>query len=205
VLLVSGVVVLPHAERLPLMAQRALSFLPGKFDQATRESAAGTVQWRLAMWKEVLPEVPKCLFRGKGWAFDARDFYSTVELAPSPDIHAGTILVGDYHSGPLSLLLPFGIYGAVAFVWFLVAGLRVLHRNWKFGNPALRSVNALLLAAFATRSFAFFFVFGSLYSDMAMFTGLLGFSVALNGWDASQSQAEQPAPGIALNTEYIRA
>ena len=90
-------------------------------------------------------------------------------------------MVGNYHNGPLSILIPFGIYGAIAFVWFLVAGLRVLHRNWKLGDPALRTVNALLLAAFAARVVFFFFIFGSLHSDMVVFAGLLGLSVALNG------------------------
>src|SRR5208283_5557251 len=94
---------------------------------------------------------------------------------------AGTIVVGDFHSGPLSILIPFGLYGAIAFLWFLAAGLRVLHRNWKFGDPALQRVNALLLAAFAGRTVFFFIFFGALHSDIAFFAGLLGLSVALNG------------------------
>jgi hypothetical protein len=101
-------------------------------------------------------------------------------------------------------LIPFGLYGAIAFIWFLVAGLRVLHRNWKFGNPALQNVNALLLAAFAARALFFFGIFGSLHSDIMVFTGLLGLSVALNGADAKPAHAEQPAAGVEFNTEYIR-
>ena len=114
-------------------------------------------------------------------------------------------MVGNYHNGPLSILIPFGIYGAIAFVWFLIAGLRVLHRNWKFGSPALRNVNGLLLAAFAARALFFLCVFGSLHSDMAVFVGLLGLSVALNGADAYLAPAEQPATGVEFNTEYIKA
>lgn len=118
---------------------------------------------------------------------------------------SSVILVGNYHNGPLSVLMPFGIYGAIAFGWFLIAGLRLLHRNWKFGNPALQKVNALLLAAFAARVFFFLFFFGAMQSDIAIFAGLLGLSVALNGAGASPAPAEQPAAGVELNTEYIKA
>ncbi|MGD0261386.1 MAG: hypothetical protein ABSD29_16350 [Verrucomicrobiota bacterium] len=198
-------VVLPQAEKLPLTVQRALSFLPGKFNYVAVHDASSSLDWRLGMWKEVLPEVPKCLFRGKGWGIDQRDYFTGVEMGEAGNPFGGTIMVGNFHNGPLSILLPFGIYGAIAFVWFVVTGLRVLHRNWKFGNPALRSVNTLLLAVFAVEAVFFFCFFGSLSSDMAIFTGVLGLSVALNGADASLAQAEEPATGMELNTEYIKA
>ena len=128
-----------------------------------------------------------------------------MEVAEGIDPSAASMLAGDYHNGPLSVLIPFGIYGAIAFVWFLAAGLRVLHRNWKFGDPALRTVNALLLAAFVVHVLVFFVVFGSLHSDMAIFVGLLGLGVALNGADAAVARAEQPAAGVEFHTEYIKA
>jgi hypothetical protein len=202
--ILGSVVVLPQAEKLPLMVQRSLSFLPGKFNWVARESAEGSWQWRVEMWKVVLPEVPQHLLRGKGWTFDARDFFTAVETGEAGNPLAGTILVGDFHNGPLSILIPFGIYGAIAFGWFLTAGLRVLHRNWKSGNPALQKVNALLLAAFAGQTFFFFFCFGSLYSDMAIFTGILGLGVALNGAGAPVAQAAQPTADLELSTEYIK-
>jgi hypothetical protein len=205
VILLGSVVVLPQAEKLPLVVQRTLSFLPGHFDYAARESASSSLDWRVEMWKEVMPEVPKYLFRGKGWGIDARDFFTSVEMGEVGNPLASTILVGDFHNGPLSVLIPFGLYGAIAFVWFLVAGLRVLHRNWKFGSPALHSVNTLLLAAFAARAVFFFGFFGSLHSDMAIFTGILGLSVALNGTNASPVLTEPSTAGMELNTEYIKA
>jgi hypothetical protein len=206
--LLGSAILLPQAHKLPLVAQRALSFLPGKFDAVAVESATTTTGWRLEMWKQVLPEVPQYLFRGKGFALDPTDLYLAGESQRrfQGDALAGTIVAGDYHNGPLSILIPFGIYGMIAFLWFLIAGVRLLHRNYKFGNPAYRNVNALLLAAFAARAFFFFIFFGSLHSDMPFFTGLLGLSVALNGADASAlAQAERPAVGVELNTEYIRA
>jgi hypothetical protein len=202
--LLAGAIVLPQADKLPLMAQRALCFLPGKFDFMARESASASVDWRVGMWKDVLPEVPKYLFRGKGWGIAAREYFTAVETRDATDPLAGTMLAGDYHNGPLSILIPFGLYGGIAFLWFLVAGLRVLHRNWKFGDPSLRTINALLLAAFASKAVFFLTLFGSLHSDIAVFVGAVGLSVALNGPGAVPAQAEQLATGRDLNTEYVR-
>jgi len=156
----------------------------------------------------VLPEVPGHLFKGKGYTLDSTDLFLAAESGRrfSSDWLTGTIVAGDYHSGPLSILIPFGIYGMIAFLWFLIAGARTLHRYHKFGDPAYRRVNALLLAAFVARAFFFFVGFGSLHSDMAFFAGLLGMGVSLNGTDAFRlAEAEQPAVGMELSTEYIRA
>ena len=205
VVLLSSAVVLPYANKLPVSVQRSLSVLPGNFDYLARESAKSSSEWRVEMWRELLPEVPKRFFAGQGWGIDARQLDMSLTMKDTGDLYASTIMVGNYHNGPLSILLPFGIYGVVAFVWFLVAGVHVLHRNWKFGNPALQGVNAFLLAAFVGRAISFFLIFGSLHSDMALFTGLLGLGVALNGADPTRAQAEQPATSVDFSTQYIKA
>ncbi len=207
IVLMSCAVILPQAHKLPLVAQRALSFLPGKFDVVAVESAKISTNWRLEMWKQVLPDVPRYLIRGKGYALDANDLYMAMETSTrlSIDPLAGTIAAGDYHSGPLSVIIPFGIFGTAAFLWFLGAGFTLLNRTFKRSTPALRNVNALLLAAFAAHVFFFFFGFGSLHSDLPMFTGFLGLSVALNGTgDTMVEPAEEAVTGAELKTEYIR-
>ena len=204
VVLLGSVVVLSQAEKLPPPVQRALTFLPGSFDYSVRENARSSSGWRVEMWKQLLPEVPSRLFRGKGWGIDSRDYFTAVDIGDAGNPLSSAMLVANYHNGPLSILIPFGLYGAIAFLWFLGAGLRVLHRNWKLGDPALRRVNALLLAVFAAKAVLFLVFFGSLHSDMAVFTGTLGLGVALNGAGASLAQAERPATGVALETEYVK-
>ena len=207
IMLLGGLVVLPQANKLPLVAQRALSFLPGRFDYFAVHSARTTLDWRWEMWKQVWPEVPQHLFRGKGFAFDPQDAFlaGEAQLRFQSEFVASTIVVGDYHNGPLSILVPLGIYGLVAFLWIIIAGLRVLYRNYRSGSPDYKNVNALILALFAAHALFFFVGFGSLYSDLAYFAGLLGLSVALNGAEPSLlPQAEQPAAGVELNTEYVR-
>jgi hypothetical protein len=206
-LLVGALIVLPQADRLPPVAQRALSFLPGKFDPLTVESAQATIAWRVEMWKQVLPDVPKYLFHGKGYVLDPTDLYlaGETERRFASESLAGTIVAGDYHNGPLSVLIPFGIYGMLAFVWFLGAGIRTLYRYYKFGDPSLRNVNALLLCSFAVRAIYFFIFFGSIHSDLPIFAGIIGLAVSLNGAEAAvEARAEQPEVAVGLNTEYIR-
>ena len=77
--------------------------------------------------------------------------------------------------------MPFGIWGVAAFLIFLVVALRVLYLNYKHGDPALKNLNTFLLAVFAARTLFFFFVFGAIQLDMAIFAGLIGFSVSVNG------------------------
>ena len=91
---------------------------------------------------------------------------------------------GDYHNGPLSVVIPFGIYGVVALLWFLAVGLRVLYHNYRFGDPALRQINGYLLAFFVARAIFFFFIFGTFFGELFYFTGMVGLSVALNHGEA---------------------
>ncbi len=100
------------------------------------------------------------------------------------------ILAPDYHNGPLSLLIPFGLWGLLAFGWFLIASGRVLYRNYKFGEESLRHINVFLLAVFLTRVIFFFAVFGAIGSDVASFLGLIGLSVSING--AAKKVGEEP-------------
>ncbi len=180
--ILSGAFLVPFVTKLPLSVQRSLSMLPLEIDPAARADAQSSLEWRLEMWKVLLTQVRQYFFLGKGYAIDPADLYLIQEsmrrgLAKGFE---GAIVSGDYHSGPLSILIPFGIFGLIAFVWFLAAGLRVLYRNYRYGDPSLTKLNTLLLSYFATHVVFYFVGFGSLHSDLALFTGLIGLSVALN-------------------------
>jgi hypothetical protein len=69
----------------------------------------------------------------------------------------------------------------MAFVWFLAAGIWVLYRNWRYGDPALQRVNLFLLVAFVSRTIFFILIFGDIGSDMLSFSGFLGLGISLNG------------------------
>lgn len=90
------------------------------------------------------------------------------------------LLVGNYHNGPLSIYIPFGIFGTIAFFAFLGLALRALYRNYRYGRDELKIYNRFLFAYFLSRTIFFMVAFGSFHSELYIFTGIMGLSVALN-------------------------
>ena len=175
ILLLGGSLVTVFAARLPYPLQRSLAFLPIPLDPIVRLDAEGSTEWRLGIWLDVLPDIPRYLLVGKGYSFSGSDQYQSRSNVESVE------MVGDYHNGPLSVILPFGLFGAIAFVWLLVAAIRAVYHNYQFGDPAYHQINTFLFAYFVAKVIFFFTIFGSLHSDLPMFLGLLGLSISLNG------------------------
>jgi hypothetical protein len=157
------------------------------------------------MWQSLLPQIPPHLLLGKGFAISPEDYQmmgvdvSFRAIDPSQQALA---LSFDYHNGPLSVIIPFGIWGVIAFCWFLGAGTWVVYRNYRYGDPELRIINAFLLASFITDLLVFFFIFGAISGDIAVFVGLVGLSVALNGGVCrpvqvpAAAEAQKPSPNF---------
>jgi O-antigen ligase len=174
--------VLAFSTRMPEAVQRSISFLPVKVDPGVAVDAEATVQWRKDMWAELVPQIPDYLLIGKGYGFSESEYYITAQMAdnyllPSYEPY---IMTGEFHNGPLSVLIPFGIFGALAFIWFLIAGGRVIWRNYRRGDPELKQINTFLLTFYLARVIVFFSVFGALELDLAAFVGIVGLSIALN-------------------------
>jgi hypothetical protein len=198
--LVLGSLILPFANRLPLSIQRSLTILPWiKLDEAARMNARSSLEWRLEVWKLLLPQVPQYLWLGKGYAIDPTDLYFAEESARRglSKGFEGPGIAGDYHNGPLSLLIPFGIFGAVAFLWMLAACIRVLYRNFHYSDEKLRNINAFLLACFVAKVIFYFLAFGALNHDVPAFLGLVGLSIAINGGMRTE-QPQEPSHEDAL-------
>ncbi|MFO1499633.1 MAG: O-antigen ligase family protein [Verrucomicrobiota bacterium] len=180
-------------DRLPLSVQRAFSFLPlENIDPAARLDAQGTLDWRLKMWKTVVPEIPKYLFIGKGYGFSGTDYYLTQEAVRRGYYNAyeDTLVTGNYHNGILTLLIPFGVFGLAAFVWFCGSSMWLLVRNFRYGAPALRATNTFLLAYFVARLLFYIVFYGQFDADFYHFTGIVGLSIALNGGVSSPGTYE---------------
>jgi O-antigen ligase len=190
--ILASAVVFPFVKHFPISIQRTLSFLPIEVDSVARMDAESSTDWRLEIWKAVLPQVPKYLLLGKGLGMKAEDYDFTIShvtgaMQAFSEDQSWAALASDYHSGPLSLVIPFGIWGVLAFLWLIVAGCRVLYKNYRYGDSDLRIANSYLLAAFIVKIIVFFFIFGGFYGDMHAFVGVLGMSVALNGGVAQRS------------------
>jgi hypothetical protein len=188
---VLGAIIIAFSDRMPGPVQRTLSFLPVKIDPAIKQMAQDSTEWRVEMWRLLWPDVPKYLFKGKGYALDAQALYLATEAHAwgRGASYESFAYAGDYHNGTLSIIIPFGIYGIIAFLWLLAAGIKVLYNNYRYGDPELRLINGYLLSFFIARAILFFVVFGALASGLYYFMGALGLSVALNhgekrpGWE----------------------
>jgi hypothetical protein len=197
----AATVAVPYVQNLPLPIQRTLCFLPINVDPRARLNAQDSTDWRVQMWKEVIPTVPQYLIKGKGYTMDANDEYLLDQASKGGFVKSydGAMLAGDYHNGPLSVIIPFGLFGAAAFVWFLAASVKALRLNYYYGDPSLLVINRFLLAFFIIQIFAFFVIFGSLYSQLSLFTGLIGLSVSLNGGVARPPSPARPYLSGAKN------
>jgi len=187
----------PVVSKLPLAVQRSLSIIPFlDVNPIAKIDAQGTLDWRLKMWEIVLPEVPRYLWIGKGYAINPTDLFLAEESARRGigKPYEGILIGGDYHNGPLSLIIPFGLPGVLAFVCVLIAGGRALYKNWKLKDPALHNINTLLLSLFVTKLIFFVVVFGAFFTDLVIFLGFFGLSIAINGVrPQSQPAAERSA------------
>jgi hypothetical protein len=194
---------IPMVNKMPLTIQRSLSFLPLDVDPIARYSAEASSEWRKNMWRNVVPTIPQYLILGKGYAISSADLeMQSGAFARSGDPAEGAMLAGDYHNGPLSVIVPLGIFGALGFLWFLWASFRVFLSNYRYGSAEMKLVNTLMLSLFLSRIISFFFVFGSLYSEMAAFTGLVALNVCLNGGVKGREPA--PAPALRSNLDQFK-
>jgi hypothetical protein len=194
--ILGAVVTISFVEKLPYTVQRSLSFLPIEVSPLARQNAEESSEWRLKMWEEVLPTVPQYLLVGKGYGIDARalEMQESVSAAQSDNQARSAILAQDYHNGPLSLVIPLGIFGVIGFLWFMVASFRVLLNNYRHGAPVNHRLNVFLLAFFLTKTLFFFVIYGSFQNDLSIFTGIVALSASINGGMCKPAPVTKPNP-----------
>lgn len=196
---------LPLASKLPFTFQRTLAFLPeGWIDLSSdaRAAANASTDWRIQMWKGLLPQVPKYLIVGKGYAISMEDFATMGTDSAFHSADAGQqalALSGDYHNGPLSVIIPFGVWGAFGFLWFTGTSVWVMYRNFRYGDPELATVNIFLFTTYVVSMLSFYFLAGGFADGMLGFTGVLGMSVAIN-----RGVRKPPLPAKPVNIPFKR-
>jgi O-antigen ligase len=108
-----------------LTAQRALSFLPGKWDYEAKAAAEESSEWRFYMWQQALttPEFIKNKLLGDGFGFSAYELQIMQQEVPnggSPfiggDRQESQLIQGTFHSGPISAIRFVGYVGLVLYL-----------------------------------------------------------------------------------------
>jgi hypothetical protein len=199
--------IVPLARKLPYTFQRSLAFFPLDLDPDAKASADDSTEWRLRMWTALLPQIPPHLFLGEGLAISTEDYDEMMtgnlmlqNAAEKVDASQGSLaLAADYHNGMLSLVIPFGIWGVLAILWFLGGGLWVMYSNAKYAPPELYLANSFLMILYLWETLNFVSCFGGLQisGQLASFVGYLGMSVALNnGVCRPEGEPVQELPSV---------
>jgi len=198
----AGVLTVAFAHKLPIPVQRSLSFLPiSGIDPMAKLDAQGTLDWRIQIWKTVLPEVPRYLLFGKGFAYNGTDYYLTTEAVRrgiAYTVDESTLVCGSYHQGILTVIIPFGLWGLLLFAWFCYSSLKILFRHYREGKESLRLINTFLLAMFISRLVFYIFFYGQFELDLSAFVGLIGLSISLNGGVKPAKETPEPATQVAV-------
>ena len=124
--ILGGLLLIPLAAHLPYTFQRAISFMPYKVARRRgwMPRIAGSGGWRCGS--------PCCrksrnLLVGKGYVISTVDY--NFVMGPEASVHnafaqnQALALAEDFDGGPISTIIPFGIWGSLAFLWFMGAGL----------------------------------------------------------------------------------
>ncbi len=195
-----GIMLLPFVDRLPMAAQRTLSIVPGMpVSQFAKDDATISSDWRLEMWRVLMPEVPRYLWVGKGYAMNMTDYYlaqAAVTRGVMRDFEPA-LISGEYHNGILTLVIPLGIWGLLAFLAFLLASGRALYLNHRHGDPEIQIVNTFIFAYFLGKTVYYFAVFGNFSTGLADFTGTVALSLSLNRGICTPSAPGRPVMSVS--------
>jgi O-Antigen ligase len=202
---------------LPRSAQRALSFLPGRWDAYARLEAQESTRWRVEMWKEMLTTdryIDSHLF-GDGFGFKKRDLELMIYYKKFGDVSSGQesfMISGNVHSGPVSAIRYVGYVGFGLFLTTIV-GLSILAWRilWRARHTPFRILGFLICAPIVLEPFMFCFVFGAF--ENGILDALFGLGMlrmlgnSLNAYDEEQKGASKlpiqsaiPSAMPALNT-----
>lgn len=199
---------------VPLQFQRALSFIPADWNSASVEDAKGSSEWRFRMWRTAL-ESDKYIqnkLLGDGFGFDRRalEAFSAKgsvggEGLAGGDVEEYFMIIGSYHSGPVSAIRYVGLVGLVLFTALMIS---VAVLAWKLiyrckGTPFF-PLALFLGVPVIYKPFEYWLVFGSFENDLPYMIMALAFinltSRSLEAWkELSKSEppgVSQPQPQI---------
>jgi len=194
--LLGAMVLAVYSDKLPYTFQRSLCFLPFKWQTEVVMDTEASTGWRHGIWRAMWPKVPEYLLLGKGFALNQED-YQNIGNGTFAQIHTSHLaaedetlaISSDFHSGPLSTLIPFGLWGGVGMIWLIAATIFCLYRNYQYGDAELRVFNTFMLACGLTQIFNFLFIFGAFPNDVNALARFVGFSIAMN-WGVARRPAK---------------
>jgi len=171
VLLAVGCFILARlAQYLPVNFQRMLSIIPfAKVPYEVYMDAHATSVWRIMLWKESLHEIPKYLWIGKGFAYDAYDYISAMKAAPYSEYQnlLWAMDSSSYHQGVLSLLIGMGLPGLLAGMGFMASviysHLKIL--KTKMQNETIKRIHVSFAVLFCVSVVSYLLIYGDVFAS----------------------------------------
>ena len=195
--------------QLPKTMQRALSWLPGDWDEATVAAAQDSSQWRFDMWEWAWNDnrILRDRVWGQGFGLSIDDMNLIASSLTAGEGGASLLggsdrenfmITGAFHNGPLSTIKYIGIVG-LALYYPLMCYMAIL--AWRLCIRA-RETKGFLLALFVGipiiyEPFNFVVIFGGLDSN---YTQLLFWAGLLN---MTQRYVESLKPSVLRGAEFI--
>jgi hypothetical protein len=167
------------SSKLPAGLQRAVSFVPGThIDESVAINAENSIEWRLEIWHYCIRQAKDYLLIGRGSAFDIYDTVSDLGVNDVAQFSPWfAFQTRSYHSGPLTLLIDYGVPGLVVGIWLAVV---IFRRLWRTADrlselSTFESRYAVFLCVSLLWSwFGYFFVYG----DIRMLAGMIANTAA---------------------------
>jgi len=195
ILAASGLFVLGQAAYLfPQNMQRMLSIIPFvKISMEADVDAFSTWSWRVLLWKETLPEIPKYLWLGKGFAYSGElEMARDVRMLANYGLWWAKVQTA-YHQGVLSLLVGLGLPGLLTGAAFLISLCRRHYRFWRLKQlaPEFALLHYSVLVLLLMETSVYFLVYGDVFVS---FPKLCLIGAILEGIYRSGRVDNQPVP-----------
>jgi hypothetical protein len=173
---------------LPGKVQRALSFIPGSWEQQYIDEGKDSTNWRVTIWEEALFTdrwiENKVLGDGLGFTKEELSMQEGLKdgsmslggFGGLSDQQVSILVNGDYHSGPISLIRTIGYIGLGLFmiaILVLAVACHKLLRRYR-GSPHF-GILAMFLVPAMVHPLYFLFIFGGFSLDVPFFFLNLGF------------------------------
>ena len=196
-LMIAGIYFSSTLITFPDKIQRAVSFLPGDWDERVTRSGKESSEWRIEMWDEALFGTGirnKVLGDGFGIAQREIDYFERKKLANSlsnKDTQRFNVLVGSLHSGPLTAVRYVGVVGLILYLLLAFAIAVGFTKLWR---SCIQYRENIMVGFFALGAlyhpFKFIFIFGSYDLDFPKLLVSAGLLVLCRNLVSSQREKE---------------
>jgi hypothetical protein len=182
--------------QLPLAAQRALAFLPGKWSALVLADVEGSTAGRFEWWRDVIRYrlISDWVF-GDGFGVRAQDWMAESVRRSYGEL---AMLTGAYHSGPLSAIRYAGVVGLVLFYALMIGAAICAYRCVQRCRGTVLMPAAIFVAVQAIwQPVHFTFVFGGYDGDVPQQIFVVGLLRLLMRMREQLGVATAPLPAAA--------